>query len=74
MGRLDARTHRGMKQVSCSDPAEHTLRIVASGEREDPPYEMAQSQPSLPLDGLSIGSQIFGRRSPGLGGQILQAE
>ena len=26
-----------------------TLRIVASGEREDPPYEMAQSQPSLPL-------------------------
>ena len=40
---------RGMKQVSYSDPAEHTLRIVASGEREDPPYEMAQSQPSLPL-------------------------
>jgi putative SOS response-associated peptidase YedK len=25
------------------------LRIVASGEREDPPSEMLQSQPSLPL-------------------------
>jgi putative SOS response-associated peptidase YedK len=25
------------------------LRIVASGEREDPPPERAQSQPSLPL-------------------------
>jgi hypothetical protein len=25
------------------------LRIVASGEREDPPPEAAQSQPSLPL-------------------------
>jgi putative SOS response-associated peptidase YedK len=25
------------------------LRIVASGEREDPPSEAAQSQPSLPL-------------------------
>jgi putative SOS response-associated peptidase YedK len=25
------------------------LKIVASGEREDPPSEAAQSQPSLPL-------------------------
>ena len=25
------------------------VRIVASGEREDPPHEVAQSQPSLPL-------------------------
>jgi hypothetical protein len=25
------------------------LRIVASGEREDPPSETAQAQPSLPL-------------------------
>jgi putative SOS response-associated peptidase YedK len=25
------------------------LKIVASGEREDPPPEAAQSQPSLPL-------------------------
>ena len=25
------------------------LKIIASGEREDPPSEMLQSQPSLPL-------------------------
>jgi putative SOS response-associated peptidase YedK len=28
---------------------EDMLKIVASGEREDPPPEAARSQPSLPL-------------------------
>jgi hypothetical protein len=36
------------KAMGCTALPNTMLRIVASGEREDPPPEKAQSQPSLP--------------------------
>ncbi len=36
--------------IKLTQPLPNTmLRIVASGEREDPPSQAAQAQPSLPL-------------------------